>query len=61
MNCLVRINVHDFLEQSADFNLDPKFLAQFANQALLKCFARLTLAAGEFPKPAKMRRRRGVE
>jgi len=46
--------MRDFLEQPADFHLNPKFLAEFAGQALLEGFTRLTFAPGEFPKAAQM-------
>jgi hypothetical protein len=46
-----------FLKQCADGNFHAEFLADFADEALLKRLARLAFAAGKFPKPAKMRLR----
>ena len=54
MNGLFRVGVGDFFKQFADGNLDAKFLADFADEALLEGFARLAFAAGKFPKPAEM-------
>ena len=52
---LFGIVVPDFLEQFANGNLRAQFLADFADEALLKAFARLAFAAGKFPQPAEMR------
>ena len=46
--------VPDFLKQFADGNFHAEFLADFADEALLKSFARLAFAAGKFPQPAEM-------
>ena len=54
---LFGIVVPDFLEQFANGNLRAQFLADFADEALLKGFARLAFAAGKFPKSTKVRLR----
>ena len=50
-----RIVVENFLEQFADGNLHAQLLADLADEAFLKRFARLALAAGEFPQSAQVR------
>ena len=44
-----------FLKQFADGNLHTQLLADFADEALLKRFARLAFAAGKFPQSAEVR------
>ena len=46
--------MENFLENFAHGNFHAQFLADFADESLLKSFARLALAAGKFPKPAEM-------
>ena len=50
-----RVVVGDFREQPADGDCHAQLLTDFADEALLKGFARLALAAGKFPQPAQMR------
>jgi len=52
---LCPIVVADRLEQFSDPDIHAKLLLQFADKALLKSLVGLAFAAGEFPKPAKMR------
>lgn len=52
---LCPIVVADRLEEFPHLHFHTKFLPQFADKALLKSLVRLAFAAGEFPKPAKMR------
>lgn len=49
------IVVDNFLKQFADGNFHAEFLADFADEALLKSFAGFQLAAGKFPQSAEMR------
>ncbi len=49
------IVVEELFEQFVDGNIHPQFLADFADQAFLKRFTQLTLAAGKFPQAAEMR------
>ena len=44
----------DRLNERADGDLDPQFLVQFADEALLKALVWLTLAAREFPQATQM-------
>ena len=55
MDGFFRIVVANFLEQFADGNFHAQLLADFADEALLKGFARLAFAAGKFPQSAEMR------
>ena len=48
--------MENFFKQFADGNFHAEFLADFADEALLKGFIRLAFAAGKFPKPAEVRR-----
>ena len=45
----------DFFQQSANGNFHAQLLADFADEALLKVFVRLALAAGKFPQAAEVR------
>lgn len=49
------VGVREFGDERANGHFDAQFLAEFAHERLLKGFAKLTFAAGEFPQPAKVR------
>ena len=51
----LRVGVGKILEEFTDGDLDAQFLAEFANEALLKGFVRFTFSAGEFPQATEMR------
>ncbi len=56
VNGFFRVGMGDLGEEFADGNVHSQFLADFPDEALLEGFTRLTLAAGEFPATAQMRR-----
>ena len=45
----MRIGEHAGNPRVRGLDLDPQFLAQLAHQRMVRCLARLDLAAGEFP------------
>jgi hypothetical protein len=49
-----RVGVSQFFDHFPDNGFDAEFLAQFADEALLKGFTWLALAAGKFPQAAKV-------
>ena len=49
-----RVFVRDGIQQFPNRHFNAQFFPQFAREALLKSFRRMTLAAGKFPQSAEM-------
>ena len=54
MHRFFRVLVRDGIQQFPNRHFNAQFFPQFAREALLKSFRRMTLAAGKFPQSAEM-------